>query len=147
MSTTINYKGSVLTTVENQTKTLKTAGKYMEGDVAITDTTQSIAIVSEHVNSVGGVDVDISSATENPLPYTDTLDAGGGTIRNITADVVLKLQSKEVMPSNSKQTILPDNGYDGLSEVIVHAPITYTLPQVEPEASAEEIVDILTGKE
>ena len=38
MSTTVTYKGSTLTTAENQTRTLKTAGKYMEGDVIIVDT-------------------------------------------------------------------------------------------------------------
>lgn len=37
MSTTVTYKGNTLATITNQTKTLKTAGKYMEGDVAITD--------------------------------------------------------------------------------------------------------------
>ncbi len=37
MSTTVTYKGSTLTTVNNQTRTLKTAGKYMEGDVVLTD--------------------------------------------------------------------------------------------------------------
>lgn len=37
MSTTVTYKGSTLTTVDNQTRTLKTAGKYMEGDIILTD--------------------------------------------------------------------------------------------------------------
>ena len=37
MSTTIQYKGNTLATVSNNTKTLKTAGKYMEGDVVLTD--------------------------------------------------------------------------------------------------------------
>ena len=37
MSTTVTYKGNTLTTAENQTRTLKTSGKYMEGDVIITD--------------------------------------------------------------------------------------------------------------
>ena len=41
MSTTVTYKGSTLTTVNNQTRTLKTAGKYMEGDVILTDITES----------------------------------------------------------------------------------------------------------
>ena len=40
MSTTVTYKGSTLTTAENQTRTLNTAGKYMEGDIIITDVTQ-----------------------------------------------------------------------------------------------------------
>lgn len=37
MSTTVTYKGSTLTTVTNETRTLKTSGKYMEGDVILTD--------------------------------------------------------------------------------------------------------------
>lgn len=41
MSTTVTYKGNTLTTVSNATKTLKTAGKYMEGDVVLTDVSQS----------------------------------------------------------------------------------------------------------
>lgn len=41
MSTTVKYKGNTLTTVSNATKTLKTAGKYMEGDVVLTDVSQS----------------------------------------------------------------------------------------------------------
>lgn len=41
MSTTVTYKGSTLTTVNNQTRTLKTAGKYMEGDVILTDVSES----------------------------------------------------------------------------------------------------------
>lgn len=41
MSTTVKYKGNTLTTVSNATKTLKTAGKYMEGDVILVDVTES----------------------------------------------------------------------------------------------------------
>lgn len=39
MSTTVTYKGSTLTTATNQTRTLKTAGKYLEDDVTIVDST------------------------------------------------------------------------------------------------------------
>ena len=63
MSTTVTYKGSTLTTVENATKTLKTAGKYMEGDVIITDSTS------------GG----------SAVVVTEETDAGGGIIKHITA--------------------------------------------------------------
>ena len=41
MSTTVTYKDQTLTTAQNQTKVLETAGKYMEDDVTITDVTQS----------------------------------------------------------------------------------------------------------
>ena len=41
MSTTVNYKGQDITTVENQTKTLLTQGKYLEGDIVLTDVSGS----------------------------------------------------------------------------------------------------------
>lgn len=47
MAATITYKGQTLTTAENQTRTLKTAGKYLEGDVVITDVTTGGAQVKE----------------------------------------------------------------------------------------------------
>lgn len=37
MSTTITYKGNTLTTLDNETKTLKTSGKYMEDDLLVSD--------------------------------------------------------------------------------------------------------------
>lgn len=37
MSTTVSYKGQVLTTAENQTRTLLTSGKYLEDDITVTD--------------------------------------------------------------------------------------------------------------
>ncbi len=63
MSTTVKYKGNTLTTVSNDTKTLKTAGKYMEGDVVLTDVSGGTGAIS----------------------VVDTLDTNGGTIRTITA--------------------------------------------------------------
>lgn len=40
MATTVTYKGATLATVENQTKTLQTAGKWCEDDFTLTDVTQ-----------------------------------------------------------------------------------------------------------
>ena len=37
MSTTVTYKGATLTTVDNDTVTLETAGKYCEDDFTLTD--------------------------------------------------------------------------------------------------------------
>ncbi len=65
MSTTVTYKGDTLATVSNATKTLKTAGKYMEGDVTLTDvsraapTIQSLSITpseSAQTFNASGVD-------------------------------------------------------------------------------------------
>ena len=39
MSTTVTYKGSTLTTVNNQTRTLNTSGKYLEDNITLVDVT------------------------------------------------------------------------------------------------------------
>lgn len=39
MSTTVTYKGSTLTTVENETRTLTTSGKYLEDNITLVDET------------------------------------------------------------------------------------------------------------
>ena len=52
MSTTVTYKGSTLTTVDNQTRTLKTAGKYMDGDVVLTDVSESVSTINNQNKSV-----------------------------------------------------------------------------------------------
>ena len=41
MSTTVNYKGQNIAFVENDTKTLLTQGKYLEGDIVLTDVSGS----------------------------------------------------------------------------------------------------------
>ena len=63
MATTVTYKGATLTTATNQTKTLKTSGKYLEDDITITDT------------SAGG----------SAVVVTEEIDSGGGIIKHITA--------------------------------------------------------------
>jgi len=37
MSTTVNYKGNTIATVNNETKTLNTAGTWVEGDITVVD--------------------------------------------------------------------------------------------------------------
>ena len=87
MSTTVTYKGNTIATAENQTKTLKTSGKYMEGDVTIVDVTsggspnlqtktatytpsesQQIATITADSGYDGLEEVDI---TVNAIPYPD----------------------------------------------------------------------------
>ncbi len=96
MSTTVTYKGSTLTTVNNQTRTLKTAGKYMEDDVQLTDTSSTIVV-------------------------SETYDTNGGIIKTITTTDEINLQVKTITPTTSVQTVNPDTGYDGFSQVIVNA--------------------------
>lgn len=63
MSTTVSYKGSTIATLSNETKTLTTAGTWVEGDIVVTDSGSGTAAIS----------------------VVDTTDSHGGTIREITA--------------------------------------------------------------
>lgn len=58
MSTTVTYKDNTLTTVNNATKTLKTAGKYMEDDVTLVD--DSKPTYTDVENSAGGRTITIN---------------------------------------------------------------------------------------
>lgn len=52
-----------------------------------------------------------------------------------------ELQSKTVTPKTTKQTIKPDSGYDGLSQVVVNAMDTVTLQSksVSPSTSSQTV--------
>lgn len=65
MSTTVTYKDNTLTTVNNATKTLKTAGKYMEDDVILTD-----------MNSGGGDTYTLTTIVPQQTFTAQELDGG-----------------------------------------------------------------------
>ena len=89
MSTIVTYKDNTLTTVDNATKTLKTAGKYMESDVVLTDTT-----------------VDLSSDTVTP----DTLMQGYTAHDKSGALITGTAISSSVSQDNEGYIVLPDQG-------------------------------------
>ena len=55
------------------------------------------------------------------LLISDTTDVNGGIIRTITATKTVKLQTKTINPTSSTQTVTPDSGYNGFSQVTVTA--------------------------
>lgn len=83
MSTTVTYKGSTLTTAENQTRTLKTSGKYLEDDITIVDVTSGGSVTQDAngyivLPSTGG------GGSSNFVTNTFTTSSEGGSIQTIT---------------------------------------------------------------
>ena len=133
MSTTATYKGNVLATVNNNAKKLKTAGKYLEDDIVLTDITSggsAITITDEldenggtirHINAVS-LDGDTVTAAHLESGYTahdaqgnaitGTLSPGGGGTYQ---------EKTNISPTTSSQTITADTGYDALSSVQINA--------------------------
>ena len=76
MSTTIAYKGVEIATAENQTKTLLTAGKFLEDDITITDVTSG--------GGGGGADTITFQFTYGTvdfyIPTSATFDAQANTL-------------------------------------------------------------------
>lgn len=69
MSSTITYKGSMLTTVNNQTRTLLTSGKWLEDNITITDVTSGGSVtVTDEANATGTTCVITSGSTPTPTP-------------------------------------------------------------------------------
>lgn len=72
MSSTITYKGSTLTTVNNQTRTLLTSGKWLEDNITITDVTSGGSVtITDETNATGTTCVITSGSTPTPTPSSD----------------------------------------------------------------------------
>lgn len=120
MSTTVNYKGSTLTTVNNQTKTLLTSGKWMEADLVVTDVTSdsSATLITKTINANGTYSAQddsadgYSSVTVNVPPSgitpTGSINITTNGTHNVTnyASAVVSVPTGGGTPSATSHTIL-----------------------------------------
>lgn len=126
MPTTVSYKGDTITTFTNSTKTLTTAGTWVEGNIVITDDSLLQEKTVSPSTAVQTVTPDegyygLSTVTVNVIPsnYITTSDA------NATASQILINRTAYV--NGSKITgSMPNNGATG--GTINAQGGTYTIP-------------------
>lgn len=78
MSSTVTYKGSTITTVSNTTKTLTTAGTYLEDDITITDVSASTTLQTKTKSY---------TPTESSQAEDVTADSGYDALEKVSVSV------------------------------------------------------------
>lgn len=115
MSTTVTYKGNTIATVSNNTKTLKTAGTYMEDDVTLVD-----------VTSEGGGGTYQTKTDINPTTSSQTIipDAGYDALSSVQINA---------MPSGTAGTPVATKGSVSNYSVEVTPSVTNTAGYISSE--------------
>lgn len=87
MSTTVTYKGSAVTTVDDETKVLLTGGKYLEDDITLTDVASGGGLAYEEgtytATEDGNPTIYFSDQHSNPPIFILFVDVTG-TTPNVT---------------------------------------------------------------
>lgn len=135
MSTTVSYKDETLTTVTNQTRTLETAGTYLEDDITLVDESATLTTKSISTNGTYNAstdDYDGYSTVTVSVPAS-AVDTGTKSIStNGTHDVVGYASASVSVPASAvdsgSKSIVTNGTHDviGYASASVAVPNTYT---------------------
>lgn len=105
------------------------------------DKLEKLAIAIESIINQGAVSVTVKEGDTYTIPKG--YHNGSGTVSGVGGGGNYNLQSKTATPTKSQQSITPDSGYFGLSDVTVAA-----IPEVYQDTSSvtAAAADVLTGK-
>lgn len=101
----------------------------------------ALATAVDGIENKGAVSASVQEGSTYTIPKG--YHNGSGTVSGVAGGGNYTLQSKEVTPSKSQQSITPDSGYYGLSDVTVKA-----IPAAYQDVSAVTAAagDVLSGK-
>ena len=107
-----------ITRLQDARNKLRTKGVEL-GINTGTDKLDAIALAFEGIKNQGAVSAQVQEGDTYTIPAG--YHNGSGTVSGVGGGGNYNLQSKEVTPSKQQQSITPDNGFYGLSDVTVKA--------------------------
>lgn len=111
--------------VQNEIARLQTARNTLRTkgvELGITTGTAKIDVIAEAFDGItnrGAVSATVTEGDTYTIPAG--YHNGAGTVSGVSGGGNYSLQSKEVTPTKKQQSITPDSGYYGLSDVVVKA--------------------------
>lgn len=131
---------SEITRIQNARNTIRAKAVQL-GIGSNLDTLDTLATEIDNIPNIGAVQAEVQEGDTYTIPKG--YHNGSGTVSGVAGGGNYSLQSKTVTPSKSQQSITPDSGYYGLSDVTVGA-----IPDIYQDVSDVTAVagDVLANK-